>query len=130
VTKLVLADGTFDPLHAGHVRYLLRARRYGSRLLVRAAPDDAILAKGRTPFQTHAERVLVLQHLRCVDQVCTESTLEDAVRRHKPTYLVKGRDWQARLPIEVILVCHELGTTIQFTNTRMRSSTERLAKMA
>ena len=127
--KLVLADGTFDPLHAGHVRYLLRAKRYGSCLMVRVAPDADILAKGRHPFQTQAERMLVLCQLRCVDDVCTDETLEEAVRRCRPTYLVKGRDWHARLPVEVLLACQEIGTTIQFTNTRVRSSTARLAAM-
>jgi len=130
VINLVLADGTFDPLHAGHVQYLLRARDYGSRLLVRVAPSEEILAKGRSPFQTHAERLFVVQHLRCVDEICAHETLASAIRRRRPAYLVKGADWKDRLPFDVHVACEEMGTIIKFTNTAAKSSTERLAGIA
>ena len=124
--KLVLADGTFDPLHAGHVQYLLSARHYGSRLLVRVAPGADILAKGRTPFQTHVERLFVVQQLRCVDEVCAHDTLASAIRRRRPAYLVKGADWTGRLPADVLVACAETGTIMMFTHTQAKSSTERL----
>src|SRR5438094_738945 len=65
--KWVLADGAFDPIHAGHLRYLQTAARYGTRhglrLLVRVAPDEVIRAKGREPFQTQQERAGMLRQL-------------------------------------------------------------------
>ncbi len=132
--KWVLADGAFDPIHAGHLRYLQTAARYGSRyglrLLVRVAPDAVIRDKGREPFQTQDERVAVLRQLRCVDDVCVDDTLENAVRRHRPVALVKGPDWMGRMPVEVLLMCDDVGTTIQFTRRATRRSTERLAGTA
>jgi len=129
VTKLVLADGTFDPLHAGHLFYLQEATYYGSLLLVRVAPDADIHAKGRTPFQSHAERLMLIQNLRCVDEVCAHETLASAIRKRRPAYLVKGIDWMGRLPLDVLLACEEVGAILQFTKTLTRTSRERLAEM-
>ncbi len=129
--KWVLADGTFDPIHAGHLRYLQTAARYGTRhglrLLVRVAPDAVIRVKGREPFQTQHERAEMLRQLRCVDDVCIDPTLEDAIARYRPVALIKGPDWMGRIPVEVLLMCHDIGTVIQFTHRETRRSTERLA---
>ncbi len=125
--RLVLADGVFDPIHIGHVRYLAAAALSGTRLLVRIAPDAVIRAKGRQPFQTQTERALVIGQFKCVDDVCTDETLEAAIRAHRPAYLVKGCEWQDRLPPAIVTACDAVGTRIKFTQTSARTSTERLA---
>lgn len=130
----VLADGCFDPLHMGHVRYLLTARALcfydvalhaHERLVVRIAPDLAITMKGRACFQTAAERADVIAAL--VPCECAfDDTLAEAVRRLQPRLLVKGLDWYGKLPLDVIDACMEVKTQIVHTTTVARSSTERL----
>lgn len=122
---MVLADGCFDPLHWGHVRYLAEAAAFGD-LVVRIAPDEDITAKGRSPFQWREERACVVASIRCVEGVVMDATLEDAVKRLQPTYLVKGADWYGKLPKTLIQACEDVGTEVLYVDTQERTSTERL----
>jgi cytidyltransferase-like protein len=123
---MVLADGTFDPLHYGHVRYLAAAAAFGE-LTVRVAPDADVLAKGRLLFQSRDERLKTIGSLRPVAAVVIEElSLADTVRRLLPTYLVKGIDWRGRLPQDVQDACAESGTQVLFIEAQERTSTQRL----
>lgn len=122
----MLADGCFDPLHMGHLRYLSAARELGRPLIVHIAPDEAIRAKGREPFQTRFERARTVLHLDMVDQVQCHDSLAIAVLSNCPRYLVKGSDWRGRLPDEVLQACREAETEIIYTETQDKTSTERL----
>lgn len=120
----VLADGCFDPLHIGHIRCLRVAAALGE-VVVNVAPDEAIRAKGREPFQSAEERVATLYGVVGVSAACSYG-LTTAIHTFKPKYLVKGVDWVGRLPESVLKACAEHHTTIIYTDTRERSSTERL----
>lgn len=122
---MILADGCFDPLHVGHVRYLRAARLCGPGVVVvRVAPDAAIRAKGREPFQVLKERRELIEGLGYLTVDTT--TLVAAIRDLKPSVLVKGDDWRERLPADVLDACAAHGTEILFTQTNSRTSTERL----
>lgn len=123
---MVLADGCFDPIHAGHIWYLKEAAKYGRPLMVRVAQDAAIFEKGRVPFQDHAERLVTVLTLDPVDSVCAAPTLAEAVTQYQPTHLVKGPDWRGRLPGDVLDACLKARTQIVFVETQARTSTERL----
>lgn len=122
---MVLADGCFDPCHLGHVHYLQAAAQLGNPLFVNIAPDAAIRAKGREPFQTRTERGLTIEAFGCVANVCYFS-LPEAIRYWKPEIVAKGKDWKDRLPYEVLEACYDVGARIVFTDTQTRTSTERL----
>ena len=123
---MVLADGCFDPIHAGHIRYLAMASAWGD-LAVRVAPDADILKKRGLVYQTHDERMLTIAALRSVDQVIdTEESLAATIRALEPEYLVKGADWRGRLPSDVVTACKEVGTQILYVDEQTRSSSERL----
>lgn len=122
---MVLADGTFDPIHWGHVRYLTAAAAFGE-LVVRVAPDGDVLAKGRLLFQSREERLQTIAALLVVDAVCEDERLVDAICRLQPDYLAKGIDWEGRLPQDVLEACHRYGTRILYVRTQERTSTERL----
>ncbi|MGW7685823.1 adenylyltransferase/cytidyltransferase family protein [Kribbella sp. NPDC054772] len=62
--------GVFDLFHVGHVDVLERARRHCDRLVVAVLSDDwALNAWGGRPFVPLPERVQIIEHLRCVDEV-------------------------------------------------------------
>jgi D-beta-D-heptose 7-phosphate kinase/D-beta-D-heptose 1-phosphate adenosyltransferase len=96
---IVMTNGCFDILHAGHVRYLEQARRLGDRLIV-AVNDDASVRKLKgesRPIIPLAERMVVLAGLAAVDWVVpfSEDTPERLICQVKPEVLVKGGDYQA-----------------------------------
>ncbi|MGH8575857.1 MAG: bifunctional D-glycero-beta-D-manno-heptose-7-phosphate kinase/D-glycero-beta-D-manno-heptose 1-phosphate adenylyltransferase HldE, partial [Gammaproteobacteria bacterium] len=95
---VVMTNGCFDILHAGHVGYLAEARALGDRLVV-AVNDDASVGRlkgpGR-PLNPLAQRLAVLAGLRSVDWVVPfpEDTPERLICRVRPEVLVKGGDYR------------------------------------
>lgn len=94
--KIVMTNGCFDILHAGHVTYLQQARQLGDRLIV-AVNDDASIKrlKGEErPVNTMSRRMQVLAGLSCVDWVVGfyEDTPTRLICNTKPDILVKGGD--------------------------------------
>lgn len=69
----VVATGTFDILHPGHVLYLSEARKLGDELFVIVARDDTIKHK-RKPLLPEQQRLFMLRSLRCVDHAILGST--------------------------------------------------------
>ena len=96
--KIVMTNGCFDILHAGHVSYLASARQMGDRLLV-AVNDDAsvVRLKGQgRPIVPLEQRMAVLNALECVDWVVAfaEDTPERLICEMEPDVLVKGGDYR------------------------------------
>ncbi len=96
--KVVMTNGCFDVLHAGHVAYLEEAKSLGDRLIV-AVNDDAsvqrLKGEGR-PINTAEDRMLVLAGLAAVDWVVPfgEDTPAALIERLLPDVLVKGGDYE------------------------------------
>ncbi|HEX5339373.1 MAG TPA: bifunctional D-glycero-beta-D-manno-heptose-7-phosphate kinase/D-glycero-beta-D-manno-heptose 1-phosphate adenylyltransferase HldE [Gammaproteobacteria bacterium] len=95
--RIIMTNGVFDILHAGHVSYLSAARKLGDRLIV-AVNDDASVTrlKGpKRPVNNLADRMMVLAALSCVDWVVpfTEDTPERLICKVLPEVLVKGGDY-------------------------------------
>ncbi len=69
--RIVFTNGCFDLLHAGHVRYLARAKSLGDVLVVALNSDASVRAiKGNgRPLQNQADRACVLAALEVVDYV-------------------------------------------------------------
>lgn len=96
--RLVMTNGCFDILHAGHVSYLEQARRLGDRLIV-AVNDDASVRRLKgpeRPVNSVEQRMHVLAGLASVDWVVpfTEDTPERLICRVLPDILVKGGDYR------------------------------------
>lgn len=94
---LVLANGIFDLLHVGHVRYLTAAREAGRSLLVAVNTDASarrLKGPGR-PFLPLAERLELLAALECVDHVTSfeGDSVEEVLRGILPAFHAKGTDY-------------------------------------
>ena len=96
--KMVMTNGCFDILHAGHIQYLEEARALGDRLIVAVNSDASVKKlKGETrPYNCLQHRMEMLAALRCVDWVVSfsEDTPERLVSVILPDCLVKGGDYQ------------------------------------
>lgn len=123
-STIVLADGCFDPLHLGHIAYLRVAASIGT-VIVNVAPDAAVRAKGREPFQSTYERTETIRSLKYVSDVRAGSLVE-ALKEVRPQFLLKGRQWSGGLPSDVLDACKEYGVTILYSETQARTSTDRL----
>lgn len=95
--NLVVTNGCFDLLHAGHVRYLENARNLGDALLIGLNGDESVRAlkgEGR-PINNEQDRAVVLASLGCVDAVCIfpEKRADRFLQAAAPDQYVKGGDY-------------------------------------
>jgi rfaE bifunctional protein nucleotidyltransferase chain/domain len=94
---VALANGCFDVLHVGHVRYLEGARAEADLLVVGVNGDDSVRrlkGEGR-PVLPAADRALLVAALRAVDHVVVfeEDDVGDLLRRLRPDVHCKGTDY-------------------------------------
>ena len=95
---MVFTNGCFDIIHAGHVRYLKKAKALGGILVVGLNSDSSIKKiKGETrPIVKQKDRAEVLSALTSVDYVIifNDPTPIKLIEAIKPDVLVKGADWK------------------------------------
>ena len=113
--RVGLANGCFDLLHVGHVRYLEDARSWGTRLVVAINDDESVRrlkGEGR-PLMPIEERAELLRSLRCVDRVVAfgEVNMEVTLRTLRPDVHAKGTDYTAETVPEAA-IDRELGIEI------------------
>jgi rfaE bifunctional protein nucleotidyltransferase chain/domain len=97
--SITLANGCFDLLHVGHVRYLHAAKQIGGRLIVAINSDDSVRAlkgEGR-PLMPAAERAEILSAMADVDAVVifSEKDVRALIRELRPDVHAKGTDYTA-----------------------------------
>ena len=95
--KVVLANGCFDILHVGHVRYLEHARKLGDVLVVAINSDHSVRAlkgPGR-PILNEVERANLVSALRCVDHVLVFDApdVSGIIDTLQPAVHAKGSDY-------------------------------------
>ncbi|NCO47096.1 MAG: bifunctional D-glycero-beta-D-manno-heptose-7-phosphate kinase/D-glycero-beta-D-manno-heptose 1-phosphate adenylyltransferase HldE, partial [Vibrio sp.] len=96
--KVVMTNGCFDILHAGHVSYLNHAAKLGDRLIVAVNTDESVkrLKGPGRPVNTTDRRMAVLAALGAVDWVVpfSEDTPQRLIAAVLPNLLVKGGDYK------------------------------------
>jgi D-beta-D-heptose 7-phosphate kinase / D-beta-D-heptose 1-phosphate adenosyltransferase len=96
--KIVMTNGCFDILHAGHVSYLANARKLGDRLIVAVNSDASVKQlKGESrPINPLMQRMIVLGAPNSVDWVVPfeEETPQRLIASILPDVLVKGGDYK------------------------------------
>lgn len=130
---VAVANGAFDLLHAGHVRYLRGAKELAGLLIVGVNSDRSVRAgkgPGR-PIVGEAERAEIVDALRCVDLVVLfdEPTAEGLLRALRPDLHVKGTDYTAENVPERALVESLGGRTVIAGDPKDHSTTDLLARL-
>lgn len=125
--QVVLANGCFDILHVGHVRYLEGASRLGDVLVV-AINDDASVRqlKGPArPIMALEERVNLVSALQAVDYVVAfgGTDVSDVIRTLRPAVHAKGTDYTEDTVPERELV-REMGGEVRIVGDPKDHSTK------
>lgn len=114
---MVFANGCFDVLHVGHIRFLEGAGLEGDLLIVGINTDDSVRAlkgEGR-PLQTESERASMVASLSAVDAVVlfNEPTADRILSDLCPDIHAKGTDYtEENVPERQTAVSHGIRTII------------------
>lgn len=131
---VALANGCFDVLHVGHVRYLEGAANEASRLVVAINDDRSVRSlkgPGR-PIMKAAERAELVAALRCVDYVVvfTGDTVSEVLRSLRPDVHCKGTDYTVDSVPERAVVLEYGGRTAIVGDPKDHSTRDLLTRVA
>jgi len=125
---IVLANGGFDLVHAGHIRYLEAAKKCGDVLIVALNSDASIRKlKGRgRPVLPERERAEILASFACVDYltIFDEPNVESILTALKPDAHAKGSDYSKRTVPERETVLAYGGRIVIAGGPKIRSTSE------
>lgn len=131
--RVVLANGCFDILHAGHVRYLAGAGALGDLLVVGVNSDKQVrLLKGEgRPIMPEAERAEIVASLESVDLVTIfdELTVEGLLLALKPDIHAKGTDYTQETVPERAVVRSYGGRLAIVGDPKEHSTSELIARL-
>jgi len=124
--KVVLANGCFDILHVGHLRYLKGARALGDVLVVAVNSDRSVRAikDASRPILDETERVALVSALECVDYVVLfdEPDVASVLKTLCPAVHAKGTDYtEETVPERDIVRAH--GGDVRITGDAKDHST-------
>ena len=138
---IVLASGTFDLLHFGHVKYLEEAKKAGgenARLIVIVARDKTVeKRKGTKPIMPENQRRALVESLEVVDEAILgyeDFDIEMVIEKIKPNIIAVGHD-QSGIEKAVRSHVNEKGLDVQivrigrFGKTELNSSSKILRKI-
>ena len=122
--KVVLASGTFDLLHLGHVKFLEEAKKAGgpnAKLVVIIARDSTVKKrKGRAPIIPEDQRRALIEALKVVDEALLgyeDFNIERTIEKIKPDIIAVGHD-QSGIEREVRRFIEEKGLKIEVVKIR------------
>jgi cytidyltransferase-like protein len=115
---IVAVSGGFDPLHVGHIRYFLAAKKIAPILIVILNGDSFLMRKKGYMFMPMEERAEIIRNIRCVDCVwpfkSETDNVAEAIRVIKPDFFAKAGDRNiSNIPSEEIEACREVGCEIK-----------------
>ena len=115
----MLASGTFDLLHLGHVRFLEEAKKAGGKnaeLIVIVARDSTVKArKGKKPIMPEDQRRALVESLKVVDEAILgweDFSIDKVIEKINPDIIAVGHD-QEGIEREVLKAIEEEKVTIE-----------------
>lgn len=137
--KIGYTTGVYDMFHIGHLNVLQRAKEQCEYLIV-GVTTDALCEqrKQKLPIICEADRVAIVQALRCVDQVVLQETMDkaEAVRCYHVDAVFVGSDWKgtpswtqyeaefAQLGCEVVYLDHTDGISSTILRDKLNQQHE------
>ena len=126
--KLALVDGSFDPIHDGHIKYFQGASQLGVPVLCNVAPDSWTSSKHKV-LLNQKQRGVVLDSIKYLDFIHLSSiSTAEVIQLLEPRYYLRGDDWLTRGGIPKIeeSLCRNLGIEIRYLQTVTNSSSKLL----
>jgi D-glycero-beta-D-manno-heptose 1-phosphate adenylyltransferase len=127
--RVVFANGCFDTLHVGHVRYLQCAKQNGDILIVGVNADESVrrLKGAGRPILDENGRAQLVAALRCVDYVVLfrETNVERLLEELRPNVHAKGTDYTAE-SVPERAVADRLGIVVAIVGDPKDHSTREL----
>ena len=126
--KLALVDGSFDPIHDGHIKYFQAASQLGVPVLCNVAPDSWTSSKHKV-LLNQEQRGVVLDSIKYLDFVHLSSiSTAEVIKLLEPRIYIKGNDWLTRGGVPEIeeSLCRNLGIEILYLQTVTNSSSKLL----
>ena len=131
--KIAFTNGCFDIIHAGHVKYLEKARSEGDLLIVGLNSDVSVkrLKGENRPLNNEVDRATVLSALKSVDYVILfeEDTPKELVDELLPDVIVKGGDYTVDTIVGAEKVIANGGKVVVVPLLEGRSTTNIINKM-
>jgi len=123
------ANGCFDIIHVGHIRYLIGAKNKCDKLIVALNSDESVkrLKGENRPHIPLKERMEIIEAIECVDFIVDfdEDTVEKTLRILKPDIQFKGTDYTAETVPEKNIM-KELGGKVMITGDPKNHSTSEI----
>lgn len=95
--KVGYTTGVFDMFHIGHLNILKRAKEQCDYLIVGVSTDEVVQSyKNKTPIIPFAERIAIVQELKCVDRAVPQTSMDkmEAWKKYHFDALFHGSDWK------------------------------------
>ena len=128
MSTIIITFGTFDIFHIGHIKILQRAAALGYKLIVGISTDKmSFLKKNKYPIYNQYQRKIILENIKCVDEVFFEETMElkrEYILKYKADILVMGDDWKDKFDH-----LNDICDVIYFERTPSISTTEIIEKI-
>ena len=122
--QVVMVDGSFDPLHEGHISYFEAASSLGKPVLCNITSDQWTVSK-HPILLPQKSRAAVIDSIRHISYVFPASVPTISVLSQlRPSHYVKGRDWLDRggIPIEEADLCQRHSISVLYLGPTLNSS--------
>ena len=126
--RTVAISGYFDPIHVGHLEYIIEAKKLGDKLIVIVNNNHQCVLKKGKPFMDENDRVTIVSSIKYVDEVFLsidkDKTVCKSLEKIKPTIFANGGD-RKNYEIPELVICNKYNIEIiDGLGEKIRSSSD------
>ena len=126
--RTVAISGYFDPIHVGHLEYIIEAKKLGDKLIVIVNNNHQCFLKKGKPFMDENDRVTIVSSIKYVDEVFLsidkDKTVCKSLEKIKPTIFANGGD-RKNYEIPESVICNKYNIEIiDGLGEKIRSSSD------
>ena len=126
--RKVAISGYFDPIHVGHLEYIIEAKKLGDKLIVIVNNNHQCVLKKGKPFMDENDRVTIVSSIKYVDEVFLsidkDKTVCKSLKKIKPDIFANGGD-RKNYEIPESVICNKYNIEIiDGLGEKIRSSSD------